>query len=207
MEGLYAPVSGGGDFKNVPAGTYFGVCTGMFDLGMQPGSAAYPKPKHVLMFRMEIPSENIDWGEDGAPFDGPAVIYERRTFSMHENSRLRELVQSWIGRTLSDDEARKFDLTSLVGKAATLNVVHNKSNNGKTYANVAAFAPLPRGVQPIGASGELLVYHHGNKKAWDKLPAFVQELIRKQALPYTEADHDEAQAAAYADRDPFDDIG
>lgn len=204
MSGLYAPVGGGGgDFRPVPAGTYFAVCTALYDLGLQPGSAMYPKPKHIIMLRFEIPQDQIDWGDEGAPFDGPAIIYERFTFSLNGKALLRAAIESWYSRTLTDEEASKVDLTKVVGRPATLSVVHNKANNGKVYANIASIGPLPKGMAAPTPADDLVIYHPGKKDQFDKVPEFVREKIRNQVKPESEADRDERVAAEYAD--DFDD--
>jgi hypothetical protein len=204
MSGLYAPVGGGsGDFRPIPAGTYFAVCTALYDIGLQPGSAMYPKPKHVLMLKFEIPQDQIEWGDEGAPFEGPAVIYERFTLSMNAKAVLRATVESWYGASLTDEQAAKFDVQKVVGRCATLTVVHNKANNGKVYANVATVGPLPKSMPAVAPSGELVIYHAGKRDQFDKVPEFVKEKIRGQLKPASEEDVDEQRASEFADDDPF----
>lgn len=202
--GLYAPVGGGGgEFRPIPAGTYFGTCTAIIDLGLQPGSAMYPKPKHVIVLRFEVPNEQIDWGEEGPPTDKPAIIYERFTFSMNSKALLRAALESWRGRAFSDEDAATFDIEKVLGKPATISVVHNTANNGRTYANIATIGPLPKGMQSPPVQGELVLYHSGKKDQWDQVPEFLKEKIRNQARPLTEDQLDEQRAVEFAEDPDF----
>lgn len=187
--------SGGSDFKPVPAGTHFAVCTGVFDIGLQPGSVAFPKPKNILMLRFEVPEERAtkDDGSDG----GPGVIYERFNATMNEKGRLRGALQAWYGKGFTDDEAKRIDISKVAGRPATITVTHNNSG-GKTYANIENIGPLPKGVNAPQPEGDIVVYHQGKKDQFDKVPKFLQEKIRNPAKPLTEDDLDELRAAEHA---------
>ena len=197
--------SGGQDFKPVPAGTHFAVCTGVIDVGLQPGSAMYPKPKRILFLRFEIPAERVEWQDkDGNTQEGPAIIYERFTASMNGKALLRAALESWYGMSFTDEQAAKVDVSKVAGRPATIAVVHN-SSGGKTYANVSSIGPIPKGVNPPQAEGTILVYHEGKRDQFDQIPKFLQEKIRSQLQPQSEDSVDEQRAAEFVD-DNLDDI-
>lgn len=202
---LTAPVSGGGkDFEPVSAGTHFAVCTGVFDIGLQPGSVAYPAPRRILQLRFEIPAERVQWEKDGQSFDKPAIIYERLTLSMGKKALLRAMVESWYGIGLTDEMAAKVDIEKFAGRCATLSIVHNKSGE-KTYANIGSIGPLPKGMPPVVPENPILIYHADKTEQFEELPKFIQEKITNQLRPEPDDPEPEAvDTSTFADDDiPF----
>ena len=144
--GFIAKDSGGGDFKRVPAGAYIGRCYAVIDLGTQLSSGQYgEKMQHKLQLRWEIFGED----EQGNPLtmtvDGkemPMSISKSYTVSLHEKSGLRRDLASWRGRDFTDEEAKGFDVSKLIGAYCMVNVTTSETNS-KTYSNVAGLTPLP----------------------------------------------------------------
>ena len=144
--GFIAKDSGGGSFKRVPSGVHIGRCYSLIDLGTQLTSGQYgDKLQHKLRIGWELFGED----ENGAPLtvdvDGremPMTITKSYTVSMHEKARLRADLAAWRGREFSDEEAKAFDVSKLVGAYCMVNVTTSETN-GKTYSNVAGLTPLP----------------------------------------------------------------
>jgi hypothetical protein len=191
--------SGGNDFEPVPAGTHFAVCTLVADVGLQPGSAKFPKPKRILFLRFEIPAERVTWEKDGQKHDGPAVIYERFTASMNSKALLRAALESWAGKSFTDEQAATFDVSKVLGKSATVSVVHNRVGD-KTYANISSIGPLPKGMPPVKAENDLVLFENDGRH-FDKLPKFLQTKVEEQIEEEkrTESDVDEERAAAFVE--------
>lgn len=83
----------------------------------------------------------------------PVEVSQVYTFSLHEKAKLCQHLESWRGRPYRDDEEkRKFDLEKLIGVNCQLQIVHNISQNSKTYANVQAIVPLGKGMTAIRVS-------------------------------------------------------
>ena len=144
--GFVASDSGGGNFKRVPAGVFIGRCYSLIDLGTQLTSGQYgDKFQHKLRLGWEL------FGEDdsGAPLtvevDGkqmPLTITKSYTVSLHEKSSLRKDLAAWRGKDFSEEEAKAFDVSKLIGMYCMVNVTTSETN-GKTYSNVAGLTPLP----------------------------------------------------------------
>lgn len=63
--------------------------------------------------------------------------------SLHEKSRLRPFLESWLQRRFTDEEAQAgIDLLTLVDRTALVQVMHTE-RNGKVYADVSTIIPLP----------------------------------------------------------------
>lgn len=144
--GFTATDSGGGSFKRVPAGAYIGRCYSLIDLGTQLTTGQYgEKLQHKLRIGWELFGED----EQGQPLtvevDGkemPMTISKSYTVSLHEKASLRKDLAAWRGRDFTDEEAKAFDVSKLVGAYCMVNVTTSETN-GKTYSNVAGLTPLP----------------------------------------------------------------
>jgi hypothetical protein len=144
--GFVASDSGGGNFKRVPSGVHVGRCYSLIDLGTQLSSGQYgEKLQHKIRVAWELFGED----EDGKPlvveFEGqemPMTISKSYTLSLSEKASLRKDLQSWRGREFTDEEAKGFDITKLLGAYCMVNVTTSETN-GKTYSNVANLTPLP----------------------------------------------------------------
>ena len=138
--------NGGGNFKRVPAGAYIGRCYSLIDLGTQLSSGQYgEKMQHKLRIGWELFGED----EDGAPLtvdvDGvemPMTISKSYTVSLHEKAGLRKDSSDVCSSDLTDEEAKGFDVSKLIGAYCMVNVTTSETN-GKTYSNVAGLTPLP----------------------------------------------------------------
>lgn len=144
--GFVASDSGGGNFKRVPSGVHIGRCYSLIDLGTQLTSGQFgEKMQHKIRIGWELFGED----ETGAPLtvevDGhemPMVISKNYTVSLHEKANLRKELAQWRGRDFTEEEAKAFDISKLVGAYCMVNVTTSETN-GKTYSNVAGLTPIP----------------------------------------------------------------
>ena len=144
--GFTASDSGGGNFKRVPQGVFIGRCHSLIDLGTQHTSGQYgDKFQHKIRIGWELFGDD----EAGEPLtilvDGvsmPLTISKSYTVSLHEKASLRKDLAAWRGKDFTDDEAKAFDVSKLVGAWCMVNATQSETN-GKTYTNVAGLTPLP----------------------------------------------------------------
>lgn len=128
----------------IPQGNYVARCYQMIEIGtVQEEFEGQKKIMHKVRIGWELPTELRVFDE--AKGEQPLVISNEYTLSMHEKSKLRAILQSWRGKAFSEDEAKSFDITKLIGVACMLNVIHKVTPNG-TYANIGSVAPIPKGL-------------------------------------------------------------
>jgi len=147
---MFAPKMPKGERLLPSAGTVQAVLYDVWDLGWQKtnyvNDDGSPKiqPKIVLAFEIDerMPEGSKRAGERFA-------VNKRYTFSFWKNATLRKDVESWIGKTLSDNEAELFDIETLIGKNCLLAISNNESDNGNTYTNIASISPLMKDMQPL----------------------------------------------------------
>ena len=121
--GFVASDSGGSNYKRVPAGAHVGRCYSLIDLGTQLSSGQYgEKLQHKIQIKWELFGED----EQGAPLvsdDGsPMTISKSYTLSLSDKASLRKDLASWRGRDFTEEEAKAFDVTKLLGAYCMVNV-------------------------------------------------------------------------------------
>ena len=195
---LTFPVKGGGDFKGLPSGSYIAICDMVVFLGLQPGSGLYPDPKFQVYIRYQVPSERVEFEKDGKKQEGPCVIGQAFTASMHEKARVRKILESWRGRAFTDDEAAVFDVATVLGKPCMLGIVE-KDSKGKTYSNISSVGPMPKGIPAPKAEGKLIYYAPDDVSQFDFLPQWIKEKLEGQVKP-----HEQTTTATAAPTEEYD---
>jgi len=137
-----APVK---EFKIAPTGSHLARLYRIIDLGTQ-------KSEYMGKVNM-LRKVKFFWelhGDDLKTDDGKPLIQTRNyTLSLGEKASLRKDLESWRGKSFTDDELRGFDLTNLLNKWCMITVQHRESN-GKTYADAVAVTPVPAVVAKAG---------------------------------------------------------
>jgi len=124
-----------GNAKPAPEGLHVGVCCDVVDLGVvesQYGSA------HKIQIVWQLDEVNP---ENKKRF----TISRRYTLSLHAKSSLRKDLEAWRGKKFTPEELKGFDVEKLLGACAQIQSVHNASDDGSIFANVAAIMPLAKG--------------------------------------------------------------
>ena len=78
----------------------------------------------------------------------PLTISKGYTMSLHEKSSLRKDLSAWRGKDFTDEEAKGFDISKLVGAYCMVNAAISETN-GKTYTNVVGLTPLPGALKNV----------------------------------------------------------
>lgn len=171
---MIAKDGGGGDFKLPPEGVHEAVCDMMVDLGMQEGGQY--GPKHKVYLRFQIPSERITGEWDGQAYDRPMVTGVQMTLSLGKNSQMRPFLESWRGKSFTAEELRGFDISTVAGVPALINIIHEEKGD-KTYANIKTIMPLKN--SKLKAEGEVIV-HDNDSDRYNDLPEWLQKKIDAQ---------------------------
>jgi len=175
---LTAPIGANSQSKLAPEGTHVAICYQIVDLGTSEQGGQFPGKKRKVQFLFELPNERTVFSEE----KGEQPFYCRNvyTLSMHEKSTLRKDVQGWVGKTLSDAEAKKFNIFNLLGQACMVSIVHVEKA-GSTYANINSIVKLPKGTPVPEAYNKPLAFTptQPDMEAFSKLPQFVQDKIRQ----------------------------
>lgn len=206
---IYATDTGGGDdFKLVTPGMHPAVCDMMVDLGLQEQKSQLygDSVKHQIYIRWQIPGERLEYEKEGVKVEGPMTIGAYYTNSLSEKANLRKVLQGWRGKEFTAEEATKFDVSVVLGKPCTLNVIHKTGNDGKVRAKIDSVGPLIKGLPIPQIEGEPILYDGGGEQSpvWGKLRPWMHEAIQKQVQPKSEEEALQESAErqpAYADLD------
>lgn len=140
--------NGGNDtpsYPTVSVGVHKARCVRVIDLGTQQndyqGQISW---KRQVMLIWEVPSETDNKGE-------PLTISKFYTLSLNEKANLANDLVSWRGRPFTETEKKAFDISKVVGKPCSINVILNQ--NGK---------PKVSTVMPIGKNDEIAQQFHPN---------------------------------------------
>jgi len=172
--GRYASDSGGGSFTPAPVGTHVARCFRIVDLGTQHGEyKGQPTRRNQVLVSWELPDELIEIeGEQR-----PVTTSKFYTNSLGEKANLRRDLESWRGRSFTEDELRKFDLEGILGKPCMLTVVGGE--NGKT--KVATVSGVPKNTvcpQPFNPPSAFWLDEFDQDK-YDELSDGLKKIIEK----------------------------
>lgn len=168
----------GGNFTLIPAGNHIARCYEMIQIGTvieQTGIYA-GKESHKVRLTWETPDEQHDFGKGLQPFS----VSKELTLSMAEKANLRKMLEGWRGKAFTEDEAKRFDVTKLLGKSCMLSVIHKTSKGGKTYADISGIATLPKNFEcpPQINQTRLLSFDEWNETIFESLPDFLKTKIK-----------------------------
>lgn len=170
----------------IPVGNYIARCYQMIEIGtIKDTYLGEPKISHKVRIGWELPTETRVFKEENG--EQPFVISKEYTLSLGEKSNLRKDLKSWRGVDFTEDQARAFDITKLIGVPCLLNIIHKPSKDGsKVYEEIAGITPIPKGMQcPAQISKTLLLeYDNFSYSTFDMLPDFLKDKI-KTSLEYT----------------------
>ena len=101
---------------------------------------------------------------------------------MNEKSTLRALLTGWRGKAFTEEEAKEFDVTKLLGKPCMISIFHqaSKSNPEKSYERIASISPVMKGMEcppQVNPSFEFSVLDY-NQAKFDSMPEFLKEMVR-----------------------------
>ena len=193
---LLSKAGGGGDgFDPIPVGTHIARCISVVDLGLQSGEwQGEPTLNKKVYVGFEIPSVRVKWKKDDVEHEGPGLIFNIYTNSIHAKSNLGGHLISWRGRAFTEEEERGFDLFTILDVPCMISVVHKQSKDGtKTYANIGAIMGLPKGTDADKREGDILGYSPDDPDRADMtgVPEWLQKMIAKQVTHATESENPE----------------
>lgn len=165
-------------FEIVPAGNYVARCYAMIEIGTV-YDEHWDKYKKEVRISWELPNKKKVFHEDKG--EQPYSMHKRYTLSMSEKANLRHDLESWRGKGFTDQEAKAFDVTKLLGVPCMLNVIHRTNKKGNPYATIGSISPLPEGVNcpdQINPSFVLSYADWSNEK-FESLPDWLKDIMKE----------------------------
>lgn len=177
---LTAPVGGESNYiKSIaPEGMHVARIYQIIDLGTTEQGGNYPGKKRKVQFLLELPMElaifNPEKGEQ------PYYLRKGYTLSMNSKAILRKDVESLLGKKMTDEDASKFNVFSLLGAPCMVQVVHAVKGEN-TYANINNMTPMPKGMICPAPFNPTVVFstQTPDMTIFTTLPSFVQDKIKE----------------------------
>lgn len=165
----------------IPAGNYIARCYQMIEIGTVTENV---QGKQVVTKKVrigwELPEELRTFDEKRG--EQPLVISKEYTLSMNEKANLRKDLASWRGKDFTQDEAKCFDITKLLGVACMLNIIHKPgvSDPTKIYERIAGITGIPKGVKPPAQITPMFVlsYDDFDFNKYSNLPDFIKDKMK-----------------------------
>lgn len=136
----------GGNFTPCPEYTGRAVCVDITPLKAYETEYG-TKQKFKIAFELDMLDKTRN------PVQPWVVMTAPMTASLHEKAGLTKFLKDWHGRALTAEETTSLDLDSLIGRPATVVIVHEQSQDGtKTFSNIKLIMAHKSG-EPLKPSG------------------------------------------------------
>jgi len=165
----------------IPAGNYIARCYQMIEIGtVDEVIMGETKTLRKVRIGWELPEETRVFNEEKG--EQPFVISQEFTLSMNEKANLRKMLASWRGKDFTEEEAKCFDISKLLGVACMLNVIHkpSKKDPTKIYEQIGSVSPLPKSVKAPDQVNKIIKLEYDNFD-WDvfnSMPDFIKTKMR-----------------------------
>lgn len=162
-----------------PAGTFPARIYSIIYMGTIKGEyKGTPTDSYKVRLSWELPTKLHSFKE-GDP-QKPFSVSKEVTLSMGSKSRLRPIVEGVLGVSLTDDEAKSFDIDDLLGTTCLLSLTHKESPNGK-FVQINSASQIPEGMScpPPFNVLKVLSYQKFDKEYFMALPNFIKEKMEK----------------------------
>lgn len=138
-------VNAGKPLTPAPAGLHQAVCVDVVELGMVDSAWG---PKDTIELRWQV----FPYDADGQPMVNPEngkpyMVVNRYNATLSPKSNLHKHLVAWRDRKFTQQELDDFDLDNVLGANCQLQIIHNVSDDGRTFANIQSIVPLGRGMQ------------------------------------------------------------
>lgn len=212
MSFIVENTSTGGDFTPVPAGLHLARCYRIVDLGTQQSEyMGETKHQRKIMLGWELHGKDDEGNELVTSRGDPLAIFKNYTLSWNEKATLRNDLQGWRNKPFTEEEMRRFDISTILGAWCMLNVIERPGKSGKMYSNVGSIAPVPSvvkqaGLPPAVNPNQLFRLAEPNYELFDTFGKGLKEKIQSSPEWQALQGKKSAQKADKATSSGFDDM-
>jgi hypothetical protein len=164
----------------IPAGNYVARCYSMIHIGtVETDYMGETTLQNKCNITWELPEEKRVFKEENG--EQPMVISQEFTLSMADKANLRKILESWRGKGFTEDEAKSFDITKLLGIPCMLSIIHKVSKKGSEYAMISSIAAMPKGMKCPDQINPSFIFNfedNFNEKALESFPDFIKDKIK-----------------------------
>lgn len=168
----------GGGFDAHPEGQFAVACVDVVDLGTNvevfPGQEPREVPKVALVFAS---GERQD---DGSL----TLITTEMTNSANEKANLRKFLESWRGKSYTNEQVEAgLPISKLWSVNALLSVEHVTTRKGKKFAKISSISPLPKAMP--GPTVDVVGEYQRPKFLTDRKAQYAEALKKHRGIGQT----------------------
>jgi hypothetical protein len=161
----------------IPTGNYIARCYKMIHIGtVEELILGEKKVLNKVRIGWELPTELKVFSQEKG--EQPLVIDKEFTLSLHEKSSLRAVLKSWRGVDFTEEQAKSFDITKLLGVQCMINIIHkpSKKDPTKIYEEIAGITAMPKGMNAPSQINQTFVLDYDNfdEDKFNSLPDFIK---------------------------------
>ena len=172
---IYATDSGV-ERELIPTGNHVARCFSMVHIGTVQGTFGI---QNKVRIGWELPEELRVF--DQAKGEQPMVIFQEFSLSMNAKANLRKMLASWRGKDFSPEEAKKFDITKLIGVPCMLNIIHKPGiqDPSKTYQTISGVSTVPKSMKVPKQilPAQVLSFESWDEEMFQSLPEYLRNKI------------------------------
>lgn len=178
---INATTNGNTPRELIPTGNYIARCYKMIHIGtVEEIILGEKKVLNKVRIGWELPTELRVFNEEKG--EQPLVIDKEFTLSLYEKSALRGVLKSWRGKDFTEEEAKCFDITKLLGVQCMINIIHkpSKRDASKVYEEIAGITAVPKGItvpEQINSTF-CLDYDNFDQAKFNSLPDFIKQKMQ-----------------------------
>ena len=173
----------GGDYHNIlpPNGNHTAICVRMIHIGTAEFEYKGEKKKqNRVRLYFELSYEKATFKAENG--EENFMVSKEYTLSMHEKATLRKDLESWRGKAFTEEEAKAFDITVLLGVCCMVNIITKvHEGTGNKYAQIASISGLPKGMEKPQRVNDLFEFSVAefDEKKFAGLSEYIQERIKQ----------------------------
>ena len=168
--------STGNKIEPIEPGTHLATCVQMVHIGtVKDEFDGKPVSGNKVRLTFELPNELVKFKDDEP--EQPRFISKEFTLSLNEKASLRKFLDSWRGTPFTEEEAKRFDITKLLGVSCMLSItVKTSKKSGNKYNDILSASSLIKGMEKPVVLTEIIEVNYENiSETWSKVPQFVRE--------------------------------
>jgi hypothetical protein len=172
---INATDNGSKSVEPIKPGTHIARCVQMIHVGtLTEEIQGKQTTRNLVRMTFELPSEMHVFDETkGAE---PRFVSKEFTLSLNEKSTLRKFLDTWRGTPFTPEEAKKFDVTRLLGVPCMLSIGLKTSASGRAYNSIDSALAVPNGIPaPDQITPSLEINFDNISENWEKIPGFLRE--------------------------------
>lgn len=172
---IFATSEASSKLEAIETGSHIATCVQMIHIGtVSIEFEGKPVKGNKVRITFELPGLLVKFKEDEP--EQPRFISKEFTLSLGSKASLRKFLDTWRGKPFTEDEAKAFDITKLLGVSCMLSIGSKTSAKGQAYNTIDSALALPKGIPaPTQLTPTIEVNYDNISQTWKHIPVYLRE--------------------------------